>query len=197
MPTQERGATVSPRLPTGRLRSGSYLGLLVTQFLGTFNDNMFRWLAVPIGQRVMVGESAETSALVLGGVCFTLPYLLLVATAGSLADRYPKRNVIIGCKVAEFAIMIFGVAALISLKPVLLFAAVMMLGAQSALFGPAKFGSLPEMLHPSQLSKGNGVMGLATVVASALGMVGGFRLFAILDQRGLFAQGGAGAVVPA
>jgi acyl-[acyl-carrier-protein]-phospholipid O-acyltransferase / long-chain-fatty-acid--[acyl-carrier-protein] ligase len=193
----ERAANESPSLPTGKLRSASYLGLLLTQFLGAFNDNMFRWLAVPIGQRVMPGENAETLALVLGGVCFTLPYLLLVATAGSLADRYSKRKVIIGCKIAEIAIMVLGSFALISRNPYFLFATVTLLGAQSALFGPAKFGSLPEILHPSQLSKGNGVMGLATVVASALGMVGGFKLFAILEQRGLLSTGAAGPALPA
>ncbi|MFO1093861.1 MAG: MFS transporter [Planctomycetaceae bacterium] len=178
----ERAANESPSLPTGKLRSAGYVGLLLTQFFGAFNDNMFRWLAVPIGQRVMKGENADTLALVLGGVCFTLPYLLLVATAGSLADRYPNRSVIVGCKIAEIASMLLGAAAVVSLNPLYLFATVTLLGAQSALFGPAKFGSLPEMLHPTQLSKGNGVMGLATVVASALGMVAGFQLFAILDQ---------------
>lgn len=196
MPPPDRAPT-HPPLPAGTLRSGSYVGLLLTQFLGTFNDNMFRWLAVPIGQRVMTGENADTLALVLGGVCFTMPYLLLVATAGSLADRYSKRAVIVGCKLAEIAIALLGTAALITLHPLFLFAIVTLLGAQSALFGPAKFGSLPEILHPAQLSKGNGVMGLATVVSSALGMVAGFRLFAILESRGLFAGAGAPSVVPA
>ena len=199
-------ATTSPKshfesddLPSaaGGLGSASYIGLLVTQFLGAFNDNMFRWLVVPIGQQIIPGENADTLALVLGGVCFTIPYLLLVATAGSLADRYSKRSVIIGCKIAEIVIMVLGSAAIVSLNAWFLFIAVTLMGAQSALFGPAKFGSLPEMLRTSKLSKGNGLLGLVTVVASALGMVAGFRLFATLDARGLFSGVGAASVIPA
>ena len=179
------------------MRSAGFTGLLATQFLGAFNDNMFRWLVVPIGQRVLGGENPETMALVLGGVCFTLPYLVLVAAAGSLADRFSKRSVIVGCKIAEIGIMLLGTWAVLTLNQWFLFTAVMLMGAQSALFGPAKFGSLPEMLGPEALSKGNGVLGLATVVASALGTVAGFRLFDLLDNQGLFASGGIAAVWPA
>src|SRR5262245_7260961 len=50
--SMERAANESPTLPAGKLRSAGYVGLLLTQFCGAFNDNMFRWLAVPIGQRV-------------------------------------------------------------------------------------------------------------------------------------------------
>lgn len=179
------------------LRSAGFIGLLATQFLGAFNDNMFRWLVVPIGQRVLGGENPETIALVLGGVCFTLPYLVLVAAAGSLADRFSKRSVIVGCKIAEIGIMLLGTWAVLTLNQWFLFATVALMGAQSALFGPAKFGSLPEMLRPEELSKGNGVLGLATVVASALGTVAGFRLFDVLVNQGLFEAGGLAAIWPA
>ncbi len=179
------------------LRSAGFAGLLVTQFLGAFNDNMFRWLVVPIGQRVLGGENPETMALVLGGVCFTLPYLLLVAAAGSLADRFSKRSVIVACKTAEVGIMLLGTLAVLTLNQWFLFATVTLMGAQSALFGPAKFGSLPEMLRPEALSKGNGMLGLATVVASALGTVAGFRLFDALVNLGLFEGRGFAAVWPA
>jgi acyl-[acyl-carrier-protein]-phospholipid O-acyltransferase/long-chain-fatty-acid--[acyl-carrier-protein] ligase len=181
----------------GTILSTGYIGLLLTQFLGAFNDNMFRWLVVPIGQKILPVDNAATLSLVLGGVCFTIPYLLLVATSGSLADRYSKRSVIVGCKVAEIAIMLLGTVAIATLNPWFLFAVVTLMGAQSALFGPAKFGSLPEMLHPDQLSKGNGLLGLVTVVASALGTVAGFRLFGALESRGLLEAGGLSAIWPA
>lgn len=183
--------------PGGNVRSAGFVALLVTQFLGAFNDNMFRWLVVPIGQRIIPGENADTLSLVAGGVCFTLPYLLLAATSGSLADRYSKRTIIIGCKGAEVVIMLLGTAALVSRSAGFLFAVVFLMGAQSALFGPAKFGSLPEMLRSAQLSKGNGLMGLVTVVASALGTVAGFRLFDVLATRGLFDGAALAAALPA
>jgi acyl-[acyl-carrier-protein]-phospholipid O-acyltransferase/long-chain-fatty-acid--[acyl-carrier-protein] ligase len=188
-----------PSLPGRRRALGSpgFVGLVVTQFLGAFNDNMFRWLVVPIGQRVLPGENAETMALVLGGVCFTLPYLVLVAAAGSLADKFSKRSVIVGCKVAEVAIMLLGTAAILTLNVWFLFATVMLMGAHSAMYGPSKFGSLPEILRPAALSKGNGVMGLVTVIASALGTVAGFRLFDVVATRGLFDDAGLTAAWPA
>ena len=83
-------ATSETAQPRGRagLASPSFIGLLLTQFLGTLNDNMFRWFVVPLGKEVM--DSAL--ALSLGLVCFTLPYPLLAAPAGYLADRFSKRT---------------------------------------------------------------------------------------------------------
>lgn len=164
--------------PSATLANRSFWGLAVTQLLGALNDNMFRWLAVPIGQQSAV--LGADGALVLGGVLFTLPYLLLAPTAGSLADRYSKRQVIVACKVAEIVLMVLGIAAILSGSLAAIFVVVCLMGAQSALFAPAKFGSLPEMLTPRALSKGNGVMGLVTVVASAIGTVGGFWLYGLV-----------------
>ncbi|MBX3443697.1 MAG: MFS transporter [Planctomyces sp.] len=159
------------------LRSGGFVGLIATQFLGAFNDNMFRWLAVNLGQRSM----DDTAALAIGGALFTIPYLVLAPLAGSLADRNSKRGVIIACKVAEIVLMILGVLAMLLGNLPFLFGCVFLMGAQSALFSPAKFGVLPETLGADELSKGNGIMGLATVVASALGLVAGYQLYGAMQ----------------
>ena len=171
----------------GTLRSRSFVGLVLTQLLGAFNDNMFRWLVVPIGQAVPQLEDSE--AISLGLFCFTLPYLLLAPAAGWVADRFSKQDVIVGCKIAEVVIMVLGVGAVLLGNIWLLFGVVTLMGAQSALFSPAKFGSLPELLSPENLSKGNGVMGLVTVVSSALGMVAGLSLY---DARRLDLVAGVG-----
>ena len=157
----------------GGLRSGSFLGLLATQFLGALNDNQFRWLVILIGSR-KIGEAQATS---LGVACFTLPYLLFATHAGFLADRFNKRRVIVGCKLAEIALMAVAVAGILVGNVYALLVVVFLMGAQSALFGPAKFGSIPEMLRPEKISSGNGVMALVTVVASALGTFVGFVLY--------------------
>jgi acyl-[acyl-carrier-protein]-phospholipid O-acyltransferase/long-chain-fatty-acid--[acyl-carrier-protein] ligase len=162
---------------TRSIRSTSFVSLAATQFLGAFNDNMFRWLAVPIAQRTM----DPTVALVLGGVLFTVPYLLLAPLSGSLADRLPKRDVIVRCKIAEIVLVALGVVAIAAGQLWLLFGLVFLLGAQSALFGPAKFGAMPEILEPESLSKGNGILGLATVTASALGLVAGYRVYGAIE----------------
>jgi acyl-[acyl-carrier-protein]-phospholipid O-acyltransferase/long-chain-fatty-acid--[acyl-carrier-protein] ligase len=169
---------------TAGLASPGLSGLLLTQLLGAANDNMFRLLAIGIGSEHV---AANQSSLVVsvGLACFTLPYLLLASAAGYLADRFSKRTVIVLCKVAEIVIMALAVAAILTEQLFLLFAVLALMGAQSALFGPAKLGSIPEMLHSSKISAANGLMGLVTVVATVLGVVAGNYLYAATQPFGL------------
>lgn len=162
-----------------RLGSKSFLGLLVTQFLGALNDNMFRWLVVPLAKEQLGGDNAQGAALALsvGLACFVVPYLLFAAVAGFLADRYSKRRIIVGCKVAEIVLMLCGTAAIASGSMFLLFAVLFAMGTQSALFGPSKLGALPEMLPPRDLSAANGLMGLTTILATVIGTGVGSFLF--------------------
>ena len=85
------------------LISKSFLGLLFTQFLGATNDNILRWLVIGIGKDY-AGVNVS-NLLALGTAVFVLPYILLAAPAGYLADRYSKRQVIVLCKVGEALIM--------------------------------------------------------------------------------------------
>lgn len=158
----------------GSLGSVSFLGLLVTQFLGAFNDNCFRWLGVAVATQVM----DQTRAIAIGTVCLTVPFLIFSPTAGWLADRYSKRSVIVAFKIAEIFIMLIGVLSILYGNVTMLFATTALLGAQSALFGPAKFGSIPEILPTKLLSKGNGLMAMTSIVAVGLGTVSGFALYA-------------------
>lgn len=150
------------------LGSAGFLGLLVTQFLGAVNDNVFRWLAIGIGKDY-VQEDQVALVLSAGTICFVLPYLILAAPAGYLADRHRKRTVIVGCKVAEIVLMLLGILAIHQESIYALFAVLALLGSQAALFGPAKLGSIPEMLRPEKISAANGLMGLVTVVATVVG----------------------------
>ena len=155
------------------LVSRSFGGLLVTQFLGALNDNMFRWLVIPIGMLAF----GEARALMLGTVLFTAPYLVLANFAGFLADRFDKRLVIVWCKVAEIALMLLGIIGIATGNVWFLFGVVMLMGSQSALFGPAKFGSIPELVRSDCISAANGVMGLITVTSAALGTFAGLALY--------------------
>jgi acyl-[acyl-carrier-protein]-phospholipid O-acyltransferase/long-chain-fatty-acid--[acyl-carrier-protein] ligase len=96
---------------TSGLLSRSFLGLLFTQFLTATNDNIFRWLVIGIGKDY-VAERHHSTILMIGTASFVLPYLVLAAYAGFLADRFSKRSVIVACKVAEIAIMSLGVVAI-------------------------------------------------------------------------------------
>ena len=157
----------------GGLGSQSYLGILFTQLLGALNDNMFRFFAVCVAQPVLGNETA----LAIGAAVFTLPYLLLAVPAGFFADRFSKRTVIVSCKVAEIAIMILGMLAILSGNVWLLVLVVALMGGQSALFSPAKYGAIPETVTHEHLSTANGAMGLVTVGASAIGTALGYWLY--------------------
>jgi acyl-[acyl-carrier-protein]-phospholipid O-acyltransferase/long-chain-fatty-acid--[acyl-carrier-protein] ligase len=167
------------------LSSRSFVCLVIAQALGTLNDNMFRWLAVPIGTHMLGGtERAEIAALSWGIFWFTLPYLLLPTHAGWLADRFSKRSVIVWCKAAEVVVMLLGVGAILSGSAACLFASLFLMGTQAALFAPSKFGSIPEMLRTDKLSAGNGLMAMVTVMTAAAGTVVGFKLFIAIQPDG-------------
>lgn len=174
----------------GSLVSAGFLGLLATQFLTALNDNVFRWLVIGIGKQ-HVSQQGIGAVLMAGTVCFVLPYIVLAPFAGYLADRYAKRSVIIGCKVAEIVIMVLGVAAILcgNLSATwalgLLFTTVALMGGQSALFSPARAGSIPEVLRPELISKANGWFALATVIASVIGMVVGNQLVDMTGVKGM------------
>jgi acyl-[acyl-carrier-protein]-phospholipid O-acyltransferase/long-chain-fatty-acid--[acyl-carrier-protein] ligase len=174
-----------------RLLSATFIGLLLTQFLGATNDNILRWVVIGIGKQYVNAGLVDldfSAVLALGSACFVLPYILLAAPAGYLADRFSKRSVIIYCKLAEIGIAVATVVAIILGNTYLLFFIVAVMGSQSALFGPAKLGSIPEMLHESKISSANGVIGLATVIATAVGAVVG-NFLATENVTGAFGQG--------
>jgi acyl-[acyl-carrier-protein]-phospholipid O-acyltransferase/long-chain-fatty-acid--[acyl-carrier-protein] ligase len=163
--------------------SRSFVGLLVTQFLGATNDNILRWLVIGVGKDYV--EPQRIGMILMAGTAsFVLPYLLLAAPAGYLADRYSKRTVIVACKLAEIVIMGLAVVGILVGQLWFLLAIVALIGSQSALFGPSKLGSIPEMLRPEKISAANGLMGLTTVVATVIGMAGGNLLADMTGAKG-------------
>src|SRR5438552_19097846 len=92
-------------------RDRSFWGMTATQFLGAFNDNLFKQLmlllAIPVGAAAAQAEDQQWYAMMV----FSLPFVLFSGLAGYLSDRYSKRTVIVACKVAEIGIMFLGVVA--------------------------------------------------------------------------------------
>jgi 1-acyl-sn-glycerol-3-phosphate acyltransferase len=122
--------------------------------------------------------------VVVGSSFFIAPYILFASVAGWLADRFKKSQVIFACKIAEIVIMSIGVLAVmmmgapapgVRIDPCffLLLAAVFLMGTQSALFAPAKVGTIPELLDESNIAAGNGIFNLATLSATVIGMAMG------------------------
>ncbi len=169
---------------TAGLKSRSFLALLVTQGFGSLNDNIFRWFCVLQGMKI---ASMKASTMSLGLVCFTIPYLLLASHSAYVSDRFSKQKTIVACKVAEILIMALAVGAMAlggvdeMLGIYVLFAAVFLMGSQSAMFGPAKFGSIPEIVRSEKISEANGLMQMVTTAAAALGMFAGFVVSEMAD----------------
>ncbi len=162
-------------------------GLLTAQFFGAFNDNAWKYIILtlairPIMQRTggtgdefnQATQVETTKALLV----FILPMMLFSLPAGVLADRISKRSVFIAMKALEVVLM---VAAALSLffDPtglVLPLAILALMGVQSAIFSPAKYGILPEILPHKKLSWGNGLLEMFTMLA----IIGGTGLGPVL-----------------
>ena len=86
------------------------------------------------------------------------PISLFSMAGGFLADRYSKRTVTIATKMCEVGVMLLAIASLAARSLTLEFAAVFLASTQAALFGPAKYGLLPEVLPHARLSWGNGIL---------------------------------------
>ena len=161
----------------GKLFSPSFIGLLGVVFLGATNDNIFRWLVIGIGKDFVTPENIR-HVLMIGSVAFVLPYMLLAAPAGYLADRFSKSKVIVCFKAAEIVIMSLGVIGMLvgqteggtDIALLLMFSVVFLMGAQSALFGPSRYGAIPEIVSASRISAANGAIGLVSVIATVVGM---------------------------
>lgn len=152
--------------------------LFVTQFQGAFSDNALKFLAIfMIGQMAMPAEDQDKLISVVGAL-FALPFIFFSMSGGFLADRFSKRSVTIGIKVLEVVIMVLAFVGLATRNVHLTISCIFLMSAQSAFFGPSKYGLLPELLPEKRLSWGNGVLELGTFLAAIGGMVGAGLLFA-------------------
>src|ERR1700680_1758106 len=143
-----------------------FWSLIVTQFQGAFNDNALKFLVIYLVVERNLPASIRDQLVLLVGALFALPYILFSLAGGYLADRYSKRSVTIGTKIFEIGVMIFALLALAVGNLPMEAAAVFLISTQGALFGPSKYGLLPELLPEKELSWGNGVIELGTFLAA-------------------------------
>ncbi|MDD5629984.1 MAG: MFS transporter, partial [Elusimicrobia bacterium] len=147
-----------------------FRALLVAQSLSAFNDNAFKTLtALLMVSSLPAGRAAGFIAA--AGAVFILPFLLLSPAAGSVADRFSKKTIIVACKCVELALMLLTLLALPGGSIPGLLAILFCLGAHSAFLGPAKLAILPEILDDADLSSGNGLMQMMTFLGIVLGTV--------------------------
>ena len=151
-------------------RDIAFWGMTFTQFFGAFNDNLFKMLLLLlcVDYAESVGGEVGTYQF-YAQIMFALPFVMLSGFAGYLSDRTSKRTIVVLCKVGEIAVMLAGLIAFFTPGIVALYVVMFLMSTQSAFFGPAKYGILPEMLRDSDLPPANGIVQLTTFLAIIFG----------------------------
>src|SRR5438309_10833159 len=161
-----------------------FWSLIVTQFQGAFSDNTLKWLVsfLLLGMGLEQGKRDLLFVLVVP-LLFSVPFLLFSMTGGYLADRFSKRSVTVGLKMMEICVMVIALAGLAATNLFIAAIALFLLSTQAALFGPSKYGLLPELLPERRLSWGNGILELGTFLAIITGMAAGGLLYDAFKGR--------------
>ena len=147
--------------------------LIATQFQGAFSDNILRNLLLSMIVSMQMANTERDKLVPLVTFLFSIPFLFFSMPGGWLADRFSKRQVTLWTKVMEFGSMLLATAGLATNTLWLTLVALTLVASQAALFGPSKYGLLPELLPERRLSWGNGVIELGTFIAIILGTIGG------------------------
>jgi MFS family permease len=175
--------------PADTLRSRTFVGLLVAQFLAAFNDQAIHASAMffAIHRKTLT----QADAISLMPILFYAPWAIFCTIAGYMADRFSKRQSLVFWKIAEIGITGVALAGFYMgsvqgarIGPWLVLSTVFLMGMHSAFFVPAKYGAMPEILQPHLLSRGNGLLESLSFLAVILGTVcGGVLSFTFKDRE--------------
>jgi 1-acyl-sn-glycerol-3-phosphate acyltransferase len=167
------------------LKERRFLPFFFTQFLGAFNDNVYKnALVIMLAFSATGLSAADSHGLVnLAGGLFILPFFLFSATAGQLADKYEKSRIIRYVKLFEIGIMLCAAAGFYWQSLTLLIGSLFLLGTQAALFGPVKYAILPQQLKEEELIGGNALVESGTFLAILLGTLLGGVLIGLEHGR--------------
>ncbi len=157
------------------LRRKSFGSFFRTQFLGAFNDNVFKnALLVMIAFQAADLTSLDSNTLVnVAAGLFILPFFLFSATAGQFADKFEKSRLIRIVKACEILIMTVAAVGFYQRSVPLLLGVLFLMGTQSAFFGPLKYGIIPQLIDEEELVGGNGLVEMGTFLAILLGTAAG------------------------
>jgi MFS family permease len=177
------------------LKTRRFLPLFATQFLGAFNDNLYRTAAVMLAIYGIYGdETQEATFSAIAAGLFILPFFVLSALSGQLADERDKAKIIRIVKTAEILIMIVGAAGLMIQNVTLLLAALGAMGIHSTFFGPIKYAILPQHLKKDEVLGGTGLVEAGTYIAILGGTILG-GILVVRDSAGQFHAWWAAAAV--
>ncbi len=169
------------------MKSRRFAPLFWVQALGAFNDQVFKTgflvlLTFQLADTLGLNASLHNS---IAGALFIIPFALISPTAGQLADGVDKAKMMRVIKALEIVLMVAGAVAFHRQELWLLYTLLFLMGAQSALFAPIKYGILPQYLRPDELVRGNGIIQAATFLAILLGQIAGAKL--VLTDQGVMA----------
>ena len=164
-----------------------FWSLIATQFQGAYSDNILRNLLLAMVVGMGLGQNQRDSFVSIVTLIFSVPFLVLSMPGGWLADRFSKRQITIWTKWMELSSMLLATAGLALHHLPLTLAALTLVASQAALFGPSKYGLLPELLPEKSLSWGNGIIELGTFLAIILGTVTGAALAERFHEHEVYA----------
>jgi MFS family permease len=156
----------------GLLTKRRFLPLFVTQFLGAFNDNLFKNAMIFFATyQIYNSEAAETRFSAIATGLFILPFFLFSAVAGQLADSYDKARIMRIIKFAEICIMLVGATGIFLQSLNLMLAALIGMGIHSTFFGPIKYAIIPQHVHEDDVLSGTGLVEAGTYIAILMGTI--------------------------
>lgn len=174
------------------LNTRRFAPFFATQFLGAFNDNLFKNALIVLltFQAVNWTTLAPEVLTNLAAGIFILPFFLFSATAGQLADKYDKAKLARLVKLLEIVIMGVALFGFSTHSLAVLLSALFLLGLHSSLFGPVKYAILPQHLRENELVGGNALVEAGTFVAILIGTLAGGLLAGVAGHPGWVAIAG-------
>jgi acyl-[acyl-carrier-protein]-phospholipid O-acyltransferase/long-chain-fatty-acid--[acyl-carrier-protein] ligase len=148
-----------------RSAEGKFAAMAATYCLGVFNDNYFKQAAMLVAVSAGLIRIQGTAT-----VLFAFPFIAFSAYAGWLADRFPKRKVVIGAKAVELIAMLIGAAGIVTGNWLCILSMVFLMGMQSCFFGPALNGAIPELYAEHEVPRANAILKLTTTLAILAGI---------------------------
>ncbi len=142
--------------------------LNLAQFLGVINDNVFKFTMAFL---LIDALGKEHASIILSatGAIYVIPFLLFSSSAGILADRFSKQKLLVIMKIAEMAVMILAIFAFAAISVVSCYILLFLLATHSAMFGPSKYGIIPELVESDRVSRANGLITSFTYLAIIIG----------------------------
>jgi 1-acyl-sn-glycerol-3-phosphate acyltransferase len=168
-----------------------------TQFLGAFNDNLFKSAVVVmiLFREASVFGVPPAQMVALTGAIFISPYLLFSAISGQISDKWDKGRVMRAVKAAEIGIMLFGAVGFWLGSVPMLLVVLFLMGTHSTVFGPCKYAILPQHLDEAELVEANALVEMGTNLAILFGTIAGTTLIA--REGGELGVAGASVAVAA